>query len=88
MARAGSFKDVDSILSWHPGDRNGGGNSSEPRPISWPLPVQGSCLHAAAAPEAGRSALDGVMLMNCRSSSCREHVPSDARIHYIISRAV
>src|SRR5262249_17474773 len=42
--------------------------------------------HAAAAPEAGRSALDGIMLMNMAIEFMREHVPSDTRIHYIISK--
>ena len=41
---------------------------------------------AAAAPEMGRSALDGVMLMGNAVEFLREHVPSSTRIHYIISK--
>lgn len=86
MARAGAFKDVDSILSWHPGDRNGGGNTSSLANIMGRFRFKGVASHAAAAPEAGRSALDGLMLMNMSIEFMREHVPSDTRIHYIISK--
>ena len=86
MARAGSFKDVDSILSWHPGDRNGGGNTSSLANIMGRFRFKGIASHAAAAPEAGRSALDAIMLMNISIEFMREHVPSDTRIHYIISK--
>ncbi|HEY3739827.1 MAG TPA: amidohydrolase [Bryobacteraceae bacterium] len=86
MARAGSFNDVDSILSWHPADRNTGGNTSTLANISARFRFKGIASHAAAAPEAGRSALDGLMLMSMSLEFMREHVPSDTRIHYIISK--
>ena len=45
----------------------------------------GTASHAAAAPEAGRSALDGLLLMfNC-VEFLREHVPQETRIHYVVS---
>jgi aminobenzoyl-glutamate utilization protein B len=84
MARAGSFQDVDSILSWHPGDRNAGGNTSSLANIMGRFRFKGVASHAAAAPEAGRSALDALMLMSIEFM--REHVRSDTRIHYIISK--
>jgi aminobenzoyl-glutamate utilization protein B len=37
------------------------------------------------APEKGRSALDGVEAMNMMVNMMREHIPSDARIHYVIT---
>ena len=86
MARAGGFKDVDSILSWHPGDRNSAGNTSSLANIIGRFRFKGVASHAAAAPEAGRSALDAIMLMNMSIEFMREHVPSDTRIHYIISK--
>jgi aminobenzoyl-glutamate utilization protein B len=46
----------------------------------------GRSAHAAAAPDAGRSALDGVEAMNYMVNMMREHVPQDARIHYIIAK--
>jgi metal-dependent amidase/aminoacylase/carboxypeptidase family protein len=41
--------------------------------------------HAALAPERGRSALDAVMLMGNGIEFLREHIPSNSRIHYIIT---
>ena len=45
---------------------------------------KGRASHAAAAPHLGRSALDAVELMNVGVNYMREHMPSDARIHYAI----
>jgi aminobenzoyl-glutamate utilization protein B len=42
----------------------------------------GRASHAAAAPHLGRSALDAVELMNVGVNYMREHMPSDARVHY------
>ena len=47
----------------------------------------GKASHAAAAPEAGRSALDALELMNIGVQFLREHIPSTARIHYAITNA-
>jgi aminobenzoyl-glutamate utilization protein B len=43
---------------------------------------KGRASHAAAAPQLGRSALDAVELMSVGVNYMREHMPSDARIHY------
>src|SRR5204863_3144939 len=45
---------------------------------------KGRASHAAAAPHLGRSALDAVELMNVGVNYMREHMPSDARIHYAL----
>jgi len=45
----------------------------------------GVASHAAAAPDRGRSALDGAMIMLNAIEMLREHVPQETRIHYIIS---
>ena len=45
----------------------------------------GVSAHAAAAPEQGRSALDGVEAMNAMVNLMREHVLAETRIHYIIT---
>ena len=42
----------------------------------------GRASHAAAAAHLGRSALDAVELMNVGVNYMREHMPSDARVHY------
>ena len=44
----------------------------------------GRASHAAASPHLGRSALDAVELMNVGVNYMREHMPSDARIHYAL----
>jgi aminobenzoyl-glutamate utilization protein B len=44
----------------------------------------GRASHAAAAPHLGRSALDAVELMNVGVNYMREHMPSDARVHYAV----
>ena len=40
---------------------------------------------AAAAPDKGRSALDGVEAMNHMVNLLREHIPEASRIHYVIT---
>jgi aminobenzoyl-glutamate utilization protein B len=63
MARAGVFKDVDAVLSWHPGDANAASKQSSLAIMSAKFRFYGKPAHAAAAPDVGRSALDGVMVM-------------------------
>jgi aminobenzoyl-glutamate utilization protein B len=46
---------------------------------------RGLSAHAAAAPEQGRSALDGVEAMNTLVNLLREHIPAETRIHYVIT---
>lgn len=86
MVRAGLFDDVDAALHWHAGDRNVVWMSSSLANKSAKFRFHGIASHAAAAPENGRSALDGVEAMNHMVNLMREHIPSDARIHYVITR--
>jgi aminobenzoyl-glutamate utilization protein B len=86
MVRAGLFNDVDAVLHWHPADSNSASSGSSLANISAKFRFKGIAAHAAAAPERGRSALDGVEAMNYMVNMMREHVPSDARIHYIITQ--
>jgi aminobenzoyl-glutamate utilization protein B len=85
MIRAGVFKDVDVVLSWHPADRNGASLESSLAIISAKFRFHGKPAHAAAAPDAGRSALDGLMIMANSIEFLREHVPDSTRIHYIVT---
>jgi aminobenzoyl-glutamate utilization protein B len=84
MVRAGLFSDVDAVLHWHPGDRNNASASTCLANKSASFKFYGKTSHAAAAPEKGRSALDGVEAMNYMVNLMREHVPQEARIHYVI----
>ncbi len=83
MARAGAFDDLDAAIAWHPDNvstvRLGTANALN----SIEYRFEGTAAHAAATPEAGRSALDAVQLMNTGVEYVREHVPDDARIHYV-----
>ena len=81
----GLFKDVDTVLSWHPSDQNGASLKSSLAIISAKFRFYGKPAHAAAAPDAGRSALDGLMIMANSLEFLREHVPDSTRIHYIIT---
>jgi aminobenzoyl-glutamate utilization protein B len=85
MVRAGLFRDVDVVLHWHPGDRNSVINGGALAITSAKFLFHGVAAHAAFAPDRGRSALDGVMLMGTGIEFMREHVPSNTRIHYIVS---
>jgi aminobenzoyl-glutamate utilization protein B len=85
MIRAGAFKDVDTVLSWHPADQNGASLKSSLAIISAKFRFYGKPAHAAAAPDAGRSALDGLMIMANSVEFLREHVPDSTRMHYIIT---
>ena len=84
MVRAGAFKDADIAISWHP---------SSWWEVTPPLSLAntradfvftGRTSHAAASPHLGRSALDAVELMSVGVNYMREHMPSDARVHYAI----
>ncbi len=85
LVRAGLFTDVDVVLAWHPADRN---DPTEPRSLAAlaaEFRFQGVASHASVAPEKGRSALDGLEAFDFMVNLMREHVPSDARIHYVIT---
>jgi aminobenzoyl-glutamate utilization protein B len=85
MIRERLFADVDAVISWHPGDRNIADAHSTLANVGAKFRFRGVSAHAAAAPERGRSALDGVEAMNNMVNLMREHVPSDTRIHYVIT---
>ncbi len=85
MVSAGLFRDVDVTLYWHPGDANNASQDRNLANISAKFRFHGIAAHAAAAPERGRSALDAVEIMDVMTNFMREHVPSDVRMHYIIT---
>lgn len=87
MAREGCFDQLDLALSWHPNDCNIMPPGSVLANDAVRYSFTGKASHAAAAPEAGRSALDALELMNIGVQFLREHIPSTARIHYAITNA-
>ena len=85
MIRAGLFKDVDVVLHWHPSNANSVANGGALAVVSAKFTFHGVAAHAALSPDRGRSALDAIMLMGNGLEFLREHVPSNTRIHYIIT---
>jgi len=85
MVREGLFDDVDAVIQWHPGSQNSASARSSLANKSAKFRFHGIASHASAAPQNGRSALDGVEAMNYMTNLMREHVDSDTRIHYVIT---
>lgn len=85
LVREGLFNDVDVALHWHPDAINAANAGAALANKSAKFRFYGVSAHAAGAPERGRSALDGVEAMNNMVNMMREHIPEQARIHYVIT---
>lgn len=85
MVRERLFKDVDFALHWHGDDENTAEARTSLANRSAKFRFHGVSAHAAGAPERGRSALDGVEAFDMMVNLMREHIPQDARIHYVIT---
>lgn len=85
MTRAGLFDDVDIAIHWHADDENSAAARTSLANRSAKFRFHGSSAHAASAPERGRSALDGVEAMNMMANMMHEHMPQQARMHYVIT---
>lgn len=85
LVREGLFDDVDAVLHWHADSRNNASPRTSLANKSAKFRFRGVSAHAAAYPERGRSALDGVEAMNVMVNLMREHVPQESRIHYVIT---
>jgi aminobenzoyl-glutamate utilization protein B len=85
MVHAGLFKDVDVVLHWHPNDFNTVTNTPLQGNIKTDFSFSGMSSHAANAPDKGRSALEGVELMDVAVAFIRQHMPDGSRIHGIVT---
>src|SRR5262249_45672278 len=74
MTLDGRFDDLDACLHWHPGTKNKVTYSSSKAMISAKFTFTGLPAHASSSPDKGRSALDGVELMNVGANYMREHI--------------
>lgn len=83
LVREGLFDDVDAFLQWHPSDKSDASQPTTLANMKAEFTFLGTPSHAAAAPEMGRSALDGVELMAVGTNYLREHVSDATRIHYV-----
>jgi aminobenzoyl-glutamate utilization protein B len=84
MVRDGAFDDVDIAVTWHPNSFWEVAVTPSLANTRADFVFTGRTSHAAASPHLGRSALDAVELMNVGVNYMREHMPSDARIHYAV----
>lgn len=84
FVREGFFEDVDAAVCCHPGHRY---SLTSPGLANDPVDIKfyGRASHAAAAPEKGINALDAVIQVYNSINALREHLPSDVRIHGIIT---
>jgi aminobenzoyl-glutamate utilization protein B len=82
MVRDGAFDDVDIAISWHPDCFADVMKASSLANARVDFRFKGRAAHAASSPHLGRSALDAVELMSVGVNYLREHVPTEARIHY------
>jgi aminobenzoyl-glutamate utilization protein B len=84
MARAGAFSDLDVCLDWHPYSKNLVSLNTSNALNNFAVMFYGKTSHAAGDPWNGRSALDGIELLNIGINYLREHVKPTVRIHYVI----
>ncbi len=85
MVKAGVFEGADIVLTWHPGSTHGTDKTSSLADLVYKFDFYGKTAHAAGDPYNGRSALDGVELMNDGVERMREHMKPECRIHYVIT---
>lgn len=85
--KAGLFNGVDACIFTHvaSGFGTGYGDGGNNGMVSVEYMFKGRTSHAAGAPWAGRSALDGVELMDIAWNFRREHLPLSQRSHYVIT---
>jgi len=86
MVRDGLFKDVDVVIDNHASSElttSYGINGSAMYSVIFSY--KGKTAHAAGAPWAGVSALDGVELMNIATNYLREHLFYTQRLHYVVT---
>jgi len=85
MVREGVFKDIDIALTWHPNSYSGVFSFSSLANYQVYFSFEGKASHAANSPHLGRSALDAVELMNVGVNYLREHIISEAKVHYAVT---
>jgi aminobenzoyl-glutamate utilization protein B len=84
MVRSRAFADTDIAITWHPNSFWEVAVTPSLANTRADFVFTGRASHAAASPHLGRSALDAVELMNVGVNYMREHMPSDARVHYAL----
>ena len=86
VAERGAFEDVDAALMVHPAGlelARFGAIAIQQLEVTY----HGRATHAAAAPHAGRNALDAAVLGYMNVAALRQHIRPDERIHGIFTEA-
>lgn len=83
MEKNGAFQDIDIALMMH-GSPMTTTDIKSLALSNFDIVFHGTASHAALAPEKGRSALDGILLLFQGIEFFREHVKEDTRMHYTI----
>ncbi|HEX2577381.1 MAG TPA: amidohydrolase [Aquihabitans sp.] len=86
LAERGAFEDVDAALMVHPAGLDlarFGAIAIQQVEVTY----TGRAAHAAAAPQAGRNALDAAVLGYVNVAALRQHIRPDERIHGIFTKA-
>jgi aminobenzoyl-glutamate utilization protein B len=87
MAREGIFNGIDVAITWHGNATTNVWTGSSLANIQVYFKFIGRASHAGASPHLGRSALDAVELMNVGVQYLREHIITEARVHYALINA-
>lgn len=82
---AGAFADSVAVLSSHPGGDWWGVGQTTLGIVNLRVGFHGLAAHAAVSPEEGRNALSAAVRLFVAIDGWRQHLPSDARVHGIIT---
>ena len=82
---AGVFEGCVAVLSSHPGGNWWGVGQTTLGIINLKIAFHGLASHAAVSPEKGKNALSAAISMFTAIDAWRQHLPSDARVHGIIT---
>lgn len=85
MVVDGCFDGCDAVFDWHPSGRNWMQTTPGLAIINAKFTFHGESAHASGAPWKGRSALDAVEAFDFMMNMMREHLPTSARVHYVIT---
>lgn len=84
LIQAGALKEVDVVLMAHPSDHPTSQSVEGAGIMQFIIFFKGRSAHAAAAPEKGVNALDGVRLLFNGVDAWRQQLPETCRIHGVI----
>ncbi|HEY8830303.1 MAG TPA: amidohydrolase, partial [Candidatus Limnocylindria bacterium] len=82
---AGVFEGCVAVLSSHPGGNWWGVGQTTLGIMNMKVGFHGLASHAAVSPEKGKNALSAAISMFVAIDAWRQHLPSDARVHGIIT---